>query len=117
MVKKRWKQLDKRGVQRTGKREKLEKRTMAKRTNERRKERTKRWKEQRKDEREKGSERMAEIWNLCKGLSIEDYRWLHDMDIMTKNIFLFNMNERAVMNPESHQLPWTVVHTLAAKKP
>ena len=62
-----------------------------------------------------GSAVTEEFWKLCKGLAVEDYRWLYDMDTMTNNIFLFNMNEKSAGNPESRHLPWTVVHMLAAK--
>ena len=85
---------------------------------ERRKERTRGWQRQRK--RESKTDKHNELvvkafWALCRGMNIDDWRWLMDIDHMLQKVYIFNYMCRSARHPDLGQLPWPVIHLLACR--
>jgi hypothetical protein len=58
---------------------------------------------------------MEEFWKLMKGLNYIDLSSLVNLPRLLGKVYLYNHQKRSVRHPEQGQLPWTVVHMLAAK--
>ncbi|MFM7854016.1 MAG: hypothetical protein ACKO96_19350, partial [Flammeovirgaceae bacterium] len=50
------------------------------------------------------------FWMLARGLSVDDWRWLMDMDQMLQKVYIFNDPRRSARHPDRDHLPWPVVH-------
>ena len=55
------------------------------------------------------------FWEMCKGLTGEDFAMLMNMDDLIDKIYLYNHQTREAVHPEMNQLPWTIMHYLGAK--